>query len=105
VHAHRARIQREVFYDRSARQPAASKTLSASLTEIRQDPSHVIPLAGSDAVERAYQASTAEARGLNILGAPTFVTRGELFWGMIGLKMRSPGMRGGFGARPVDRAV
>jgi len=55
--------------------------LSASLTEIGQDPARVIPLAGSEAIERAYEAATEEARLLKIFGAPTFVTRGELFWG------------------------
>ena len=52
-----------------------------SLAEIGQDPSRVIPLAGSDHVETVYRTATDEARRLGIFGSPTFVSRGELFWG------------------------
>jgi 2-hydroxychromene-2-carboxylate isomerase len=55
--------------------------LSASLREIGQDPARVIGLAKSDETGRAYDAATAEAKSLGIFGAPTFVTRGEIFWG------------------------
>ena len=55
--------------------------LSASLKEIGQDPARVLALAQSDEIGRAYEAATAEARALGIFGAPTFVTRGEIFWG------------------------
>jgi 2-hydroxychromene-2-carboxylate isomerase len=55
--------------------------LSDSLREIGQDPSRVIASAGSENVGRAYDAGTQEARRLHIFGAPTFVTRGEVFWG------------------------
>ena len=54
---------------------------SASLKEIGQDPARVLKLAQSDDIGRLYEAATAEAKGLGIFGAPTFVTRGELFWG------------------------
>ena len=43
------------------------------------DPNNLI--AESDETGRAYEAATAEARSLGIFGAPTFVTRGEIFWG------------------------
>ena len=55
--------------------------VSASLKEIGQDPGRVLALAGSDETGRAYDAATAEAKTLGIFGAPTFVTRGEIFWG------------------------
>lgn len=55
--------------------------LSGSLREIGQDPGRVIPAANHDSIGRALEAATAEARQLKIFGAPTFVTRGELFWG------------------------
>jgi 2-hydroxychromene-2-carboxylate isomerase len=55
--------------------------LSESLREIGQDPARVIALAQSDEVGGAYKASTDEARALGIFGAPSFVTRGEVFWG------------------------
>jgi len=41
----------------------------------------VIALAESDEIARAYEAATDEARRLGIFGAPTFVARGEPFWG------------------------
>jgi 2-hydroxychromene-2-carboxylate isomerase len=53
----------------------------ASLREAGQDPARVLPLAASEPIAEAYEATTAEARSLGIFGAPTFVTRGELFWG------------------------
>ncbi len=55
--------------------------VSASLREIGQDPARVLALATSEETSRAYQAATDEARRLGIFGAPTFVTRGEIFWG------------------------
>ena len=55
--------------------------VSGSLKEIGQDPVRVVALAQSEETARAYEAATAEAKGLGIFGAPTFVTRGEIFWG------------------------
>jgi 2-hydroxychromene-2-carboxylate isomerase len=55
--------------------------LSDSLREIGEDPRRVIPLAESDETGRAYEASTEDARRHGIFGAPSFVTRGEVFWG------------------------
>lgn len=55
--------------------------VSESLKEIGQDPARVVALARSEAIGRAYDAATAEARRLGIFGVPTFATRGEIFWG------------------------
>jgi 2-hydroxychromene-2-carboxylate isomerase len=55
--------------------------VSASLREIGQDPNRVLALAESDETGRAYDQATAEAKALGVFGAPTFVTRGEIFWG------------------------
>jgi 2-hydroxychromene-2-carboxylate isomerase len=55
--------------------------VSDSLREIGQDRARVLALAQSDDVGSAYAAATDEARKLGIFGVPTFVTRGELFWG------------------------
>ena len=55
--------------------------LSDSLREIGQDPARVIALAQSDDIGNAYKGATDEARGLSIFGAPTFVTRRDVFWG------------------------
>jgi 2-hydroxychromene-2-carboxylate isomerase len=55
--------------------------LSDSLREIGEEPERVIALAQSEEIGRAYAASTDAARQLGIFGAPSFVTRGEVFWG------------------------
>lgn len=55
--------------------------LSESLREIGQDPVRVIEAANGESVGRAYDGNTSEARQLSVFGAPTFVVRGELFWG------------------------
>jgi 2-hydroxychromene-2-carboxylate isomerase len=59
----------------------AEPNLSDSLREIGEDPRRVLTLAEADETTRAYEAATDEARALGIFGAPTFVTRGEVFWG------------------------
>jgi len=63
------------------KEPGAEPNLSESLTEVGQDPERVIAAANAEAVGRNYDANTQEARQLNIFGSPTFVVRGELFWG------------------------
>ena len=55
--------------------------LSESLSEIGQDPNLVIAAADAESIRLAYDDNTREARHLNIFGSPTFVARGELFWG------------------------
>jgi 2-hydroxychromene-2-carboxylate isomerase len=55
--------------------------VSESLREVGQDPARVLALANSDETGRSYAKATAEAKRLGIFGAPTFVTRGEIFWG------------------------
>jgi 2-hydroxychromene-2-carboxylate isomerase len=55
--------------------------LSASLTEAGQDPVRAVAAARSESIGKALDAATDEARALKIFGAPTFVVRGERFWG------------------------
>ena len=55
--------------------------VSASLKEVGQNPDRVLALAQSDEIGHAYDEATAEAKNLGIFGAPTFATRGEIFWG------------------------
>jgi 2-hydroxychromene-2-carboxylate isomerase len=63
------------------KEAGAEPNLSESLREIGQDPGRIISAASHDSIGRALEAATTEAKELNIFGAPTFVTRGELFWG------------------------
>lgn len=55
--------------------------ISDSLREIKQEPERVLGLANSGAINERYEAATDEARKLQIFGVPTFVVRGERFWG------------------------
>ena len=57
------------------------RSLSDSLAEAGQDPARVIALAESKAAGARYVAATGQARSLGIFRSPSFVTRGELFWG------------------------
>lgn len=52
-----------------------------TLREAGQDVARVLDLARSNEIGDALMRSTNEARRLNIFGSPTFITRGELFWG------------------------
>jgi len=55
--------------------------LTKSLVAIGQDPARVVGVARSDEIDKALTSATDEARRLKIFGVPSFVTRGELFWG------------------------
>ena len=59
----------------------AEPNLSDSLREVGEDPRRVLALAETDEITAEYDAATDEARLIGIFGAPTFVTRGEVFWG------------------------
>ena len=55
--------------------------LTDTLREIGQDPVRTIAAARGEEIGQAYDAATAEARELELFGAPTFVVNGERFWG------------------------
>jgi 2-hydroxychromene-2-carboxylate isomerase len=63
------------------KEAGSEPNLSESLIEIGQNPARVIETANSEPVGHAYENNTREARQLSIFGAPTFVARGEVFWG------------------------
>ena len=62
-------------------EPGAEPNLSDSLREIGQEPDRVLRLAHSQECAQALDAATSRARGLGIFGSPSFVARGQLFWG------------------------
>ena len=62
------------------KESGAEPNLSESLQEIGRPPS-CHRAANEESVGRACDDNTHEARRLNIFGAPTFVVRGEVFWG------------------------
>ena len=51
------------------------------MSEINQDKSRVLELAGSADVETAYLNQTENATRAGIFGSPSFIVDGELFWG------------------------
>ena len=55
--------------------------LNDLLRDLGVDASAVLAEAGSAAVKEQLRANTEEAQRLGIFGAPSFVARGELFWG------------------------
>ena len=55
--------------------------MSASLTQIGQDPERVLSVAQTGQIERALSDATDEAMRLGVFGSPTFVADDEVFWG------------------------
>ena len=62
-------------------EPALEPQLGETLAAVGQDPERVKLAAAAPEIGEAYEAATAEARNLGVFGAPSFITRGELFWG------------------------
>jgi 2-hydroxychromene-2-carboxylate isomerase len=61
--------------------PGGEPFLSQSLEQLGKDPAAAIARANAPDNIAEYEAATDEARTLGLFGAPSFVTRGELFWG------------------------
>ena len=57
------------------------KTMADILAALGRDAAAVLARARSDEVKGKLRAETEEARRLGIFGAPSFIARGELFWG------------------------
>ncbi|HUN44345.1 MAG TPA: DsbA family protein [Acetobacteraceae bacterium] len=55
--------------------------LRVALTEAGQNYDRVIPIARSDKLRRDLELQTDEARRLRLVGSPTFIVAGEMFWG------------------------
>jgi len=55
--------------------------MSEALFRCQLDPLPVLARARSPEIETALKAETETAVGLGVFGAPSFVTRGEVFWG------------------------
>jgi 2-hydroxychromene-2-carboxylate isomerase len=77
------RFVREVYranfaLDRDIFDPAV---ITSCLNGLVPDPEGVLAAAGSPEAKAALRASGERARERGIFGAPSFVVRGELFWG------------------------
>ena len=62
-------------------QAGSEPNLSSSLTAIGEDAARVIARAKTEQVAGELSKATDEVRKLGIFGAPSFVARGEVFWG------------------------
>jgi 2-hydroxychromene-2-carboxylate isomerase len=62
-------------------EPGSEPFLSQSLQRLGKNPAAAIAQASSPDIIAKYEAATDEARALGLFGAPSFVTRGEIFWG------------------------
>ena len=61
--------------------PGVDPGLTDALNEIGRDPAAVVAAAQAPAVEERYRRNTEEAKALGVFGSPTFVVKGEVFWG------------------------
>lgn len=55
--------------------------VGALVAGLGQDAARVLSVAETPEVNGALRAQTEAAQALGIFGAPSFLTRGELFWG------------------------
>jgi 2-hydroxychromene-2-carboxylate isomerase len=55
--------------------------LRGALSECGQDFERVVTLSRGDTAQNDLDAETEEARRIGLFGAPSFVVRGEIFWG------------------------
>ena len=62
-------------------EPGRDPNLSASLAEVGQPVAACVERANAADIARRYEAATHEAKALGIFGSPSFVVRGEVFWG------------------------
>jgi 2-hydroxychromene-2-carboxylate isomerase len=60
---------------------STAETLARVLTALDQDPKPWLERTQSQSVKDALRGNTERAQALGIFGAPTFVARGEVFWG------------------------
>ncbi len=60
---------------------ADAASLGGILRDLGQDPARVIALAGQPETKDRLKQRSEEAQELGIFGAPSFLTKGELFWG------------------------
>jgi 2-hydroxychromene-2-carboxylate isomerase len=61
--------------------PGGDANMAGTLKAIGQDPARVVAAAKADDIAGVLAGATDEARRQNVFGVPTFVTRGEIFWG------------------------
>ena len=74
---------------------AERETLAEKLSQAGHDAERVLAAAEAEATARVYEANTAEAVSVNAIGAPTYVLRGEVFWGQDRLDLLADALESG----------
>jgi 2-hydroxychromene-2-carboxylate isomerase len=69
--------------------------LAETLAAAGHDPDAMLRAAESEAVQRTYEANTAEAVRINAIGSPTYVLNGEVFWGQDRLELLADALESG----------
>ena len=80
-------------------------TLAALAGECGLDDAALIARAGTDEIEAAYAANAEDALAAQVFGAPTYVWRGEPFWGQDRLEMLDAALADGRAPIPVADLV
>lgn len=87
------------------RDTADADVRRAVADEVGLDGAALVAAEGSEPVQAAYRANSAEALRLGVFGSPTFVVAGELFWGQDRLDFVEEVLAdGGVPAHGPDRA-
>jgi len=76
-------------------------TLAALATECGLDGEALVSRAGAAEIEAAYAANAEDALAAQVFGAPTYVWRGEPFWGQDRLEMLDAALADGRAPIPV----
>jgi 2-hydroxychromene-2-carboxylate isomerase len=74
---------------------AERETLAEKLSQAGHDAERVLAAAEAEPTARVYEANTAEAVSVNAIGSPTYVVRGEVFWGQDRLDLLADALESG----------
>ena len=74
---------------------ADREVLTEKLIAAGHDAEAVLQAAAGDAVQRIYEANTAQAIRINAIGSPTYVLNGEVFWGQDRLDLLADALESG----------
>jgi 2-hydroxychromene-2-carboxylate isomerase len=74
---------------------AQRETLAEKLTQAGHNAERVLAAAEAEPTARVYEANTAQAVSVNAIGSPTYVVRGEVFWGQDRLDLLADALESG----------
>ncbi len=74
---------------------ADRQVLGDKLAAAGHEAEEILQAAAGDAVQRLYEANTAEAIRIDAIGSPTYVLNGEAFWGQDRLELLAQALESG----------